>query len=421
MFNTFLTICKIRIICFCSKNKCVKKELNLQKFYAGMRIILSLLIFSITMLLTGSLLVCANFASSLHTHSFYYLQDTIDSPVNREIPVSDTTETFVPDTVIDREVPVASDTIIEADEIIIKPDTVAVDTIATDTLDLPDEAEVVREPEKPRPPVSPAVKKPAYTVLFDSILTNPSAKPKTYSGNEFFNEHFLTTEKISPEKNKPDKQNWPIIVLIVIAGLVGLARYLQPSGIKQSFKGALNNHNFQLLIKEQNPFSEWFSHIMIFCFVACFSLLAYQSILILDLIKIENTAQSLQIYFTIMALVMAFYILKYAGLRFVGFVFKANVASASYFKNILLFNQIIAIALFPLLMYNAIYIAYSVIVVAWGLFAFLSIIKVLRSVAIGHSVSNFSLYYLFLYLCAVEIMPLLIIIKASVNYFREIQ
>ncbi|MBS4014199.1 MAG: DUF4271 domain-containing protein [Bacteroidetes bacterium] len=268
------------------------------------------------------------------------------------------------------------------------------------------------------------IKKPLYneetvtTVYVDSILFAESPQTIIISGNEFFNESLLPTINSDPIKRKKENFNWPAIVLLILAALVGFARYLQPTAVRHTFKAAFNNRNFLQLIKEQNVLGEWFSYLLITVFLAAFSLLVFLSLDFSGYINTESVSQSTSVFLLVFALTTVFYVLKYLGLRFIAFVFKTDSATSFYFKNILLFNQIIGLIIFPFLLYNIFYQNTFVLIITWILFGLLSVFKILRGIAIGHNASNLSVYYLFLYLCAVEIAPILLILKTSANYFQ---
>ncbi len=268
------------------------------------------------------------------------------------------------------------------------------------------------------------VKNPLYdesivtTVTIDSILFAQSPQTIVYSGNEFFNESLLPAINSDPIRRKKENFNWPAIVLLILAAVVGFARYLQPNAVKHTFKAAFNNRDFWQLIKEQSIIGEWVSYLLITVFFAVFSLLVFLSLDYFGYVNAESVSQSTSVFLLVFVLTIVFYVMKYLGLRFIAFVFKTDNATSFYFKNIMLINQIIGLIIFPFLLYNIFYQNNIVLLITWIIFGLLSVFKILRGIAIGHNASNLSVYYLFLYLCAVEIVPILLILKTSANYFQ---
>jgi hypothetical protein len=119
---------------------------------------------------------------------------------------------------------------------------------------------------------------------------------------------------------------------------------------------------------------------------------------------------------------MAIYAAKYITLRFFGWIFQVSEAIDSYIFIVFATNKIIGIALLPFLVilaftfgsFNQVAMTLSIAVVL-GLLAyrfFLSYITIHRQVRI-------SLFHFFLYLCAFEIIPLLLINKLLFRFLGE--
>ncbi|MCU0436051.1 MAG: DUF4271 domain-containing protein [Bacteroidia bacterium] len=108
------------------------------------------------------------------------------------------------------------------------------------------------------------------------------------------------------------------------------------------------------------------------------------------------------------------YLLKVGVTRFMGLVFDQKEAALEYTYNILLFNKTLGLLLFPV----TVLIAFareipSVWLIGAGL-AFWGIIlvyRLFRGILIGLSTSGFSGIYIFLYLCTLEILPFVVILK----------
>jgi hypothetical protein len=256
------------------------------------------------------------------------------------------------------------------------------------------------------------------TVVFDSILTLSHPTLIVYSGDDIFTKNLLSANAINPELMNRRFYNWPAIFLLFAAALIGFARYLKPYGIRQTLNASFNNRSFLQLIKEQNVIGDWFSYLLIGSFFVVFSLMLFTSIQIFGLVNLESLNQSISVYSIILLLTFSFYLFKFLGLKFVAFVFKTATATDLYFKNIMLFNQMIGLVILPLLLYNIFYQNYTVMIITWSVFIILNIFKIYRSIALGHNASSLSAYYLFLYLCAIEIVPVLLIVKTSANYFQ---
>ncbi|MFO8066038.1 MAG: DUF4271 domain-containing protein [Bacteroidales bacterium] len=345
------------------------------------------------------------------------------------------------DTVTGQDITLPADTtaaeaaVLPVDTLENETDTIITDSLYTEDQEIPQTEQdttvvttEVRDTTITRPPPATVIKKKKpevipellYTVAFDSVLSLPVPEPKVYPGNLLFNEHLLTTRDIDPEKQPPKRSNWPVVILILSAALVGFARHIRPNGLKRTLNALFNNRNFFVLTKDHNVYGEWFSNLLIFNFFICVAMLFYQSIIIFGIIDIKTTFRDINFFLLILTFIIAFYLIKYAGLKILAYVFKTYNATNNYFVNLLVFNHMIGILLLPFLLYNMFYMNYYVQIFIWIIFILANVYKVFRSIILGHSISHFSMYYLFLYLCAVEIVPVLLIIKGSINYFNSL-
>jgi hypothetical protein len=109
------------------------------------------------------------------------------------------------------------------------------------------------------------------------------------------------------------------------------------------------------------------------------------------------------------------YSIKTFSCRLIGFLFKVPNEFAEYIHNINLFNKNIGLFLFPIvILYPYIDESIRPAVLYLGI-AILSIMFLLRTIR-GFQIimrKGVSFFYLILYLCAIEILPVLIVVKYS--------
>jgi hypothetical protein len=121
-------------------------------------------------------------------------------------------------------------------------------------------------------------------------------------------------------------------------------------------------------------------------------------------------------------LLAVLYLLKYVLLRVSGWIFNINRAAETYLFVVFLTNKIIGIFLLPFLVLIAFSgpfmteVGVTLSVMMIGLFY---IYRFIASYAILHKEIKISGLYFFLYLCAFEIAPLLLIYKVLVNYLEK--
>jgi hypothetical protein len=210
----------------------------------------------------------------------------------------------------------------------------------------------------------------------------------------------------------PKGQVWvPAIVtllLILFATLkISFAKQLQT--IVQSFfsNRVLNNLN-----REDNLFTSWPFLLLFVQFGFTVGMFFY---LVSQFYHISFPGTGFQFYISISVLIIVLYIFKIVILRLLGYLFNLQkpvneyvvILYLSYFNLSLVFIPlVIAFALSPL-KYGPYYIAVS--------FVLLCIIFAFQFIRAGVNILShhrFSKIYLFLYFCALEICPILILIKA---------
>ncbi|WP_231459019.1 MULTISPECIES: DUF4271 domain-containing protein [unclassified Pedobacter] len=199
-----------------------------------------------------------------------------------------------------------------------------------------------------------------------------------------------------------------IFIMLVVFAILKNAFSKQLSAIVQSFfsNRILNNIN-----KEDNLFSSW---PFLLLFIQFGFILGMFFFLVAQYYNMYQAMDGFKFFFSISLIIIVFYALKLLILRFLGFLFNMqkpvgeyiSILYLSYFNASLLFIPlVVAFALSPL-KYGAIYIGIAILLLVI-IFAF----QLLRAGITILSNNKFSKMHLFLYFCALEICPILILIK----------
>lgn len=113
------------------------------------------------------------------------------------------------------------------------------------------------------------------------------------------------------------------------------------------------------------------------------------------------------------------YIFKYLVIKFMGWVFNAREQASTYGFIVFLINKVIALALLPLLLLLAFSnqsIQQVTLTVAACVVIFLLIFRYIVSLTIIRSTLSVHPLHFFIYLCAVELMPMLVLYKVLFSY-----
>jgi len=174
------------------------------------------------------------------------------------------------------------------------------------------------------------------------------------------------------------------------------------------------------MIRDGNLFKERISIALGFIYIIATSLMIYEANILLSGHLPEKIA-GIYLYLLIIVCLCLFWLLKISIIRILESIFKTYHASGDYLLNLLLINAFAGLLLLPLLIFvvymKSIYSLYICLI----LFSILFIFRFVRGFVIGLSYSKFSYLLLFVYLCTLEILPLIILAKLVLTYYHSTQ
>ena len=179
--------------------------------------------------------------------------------------------------------------------------------------------------------------------------------------------------------------------------------------VKRYFLAIVSNREFNDLVRDESQISKRASLAL-----NIFSLLSYAAfVFILSIKFLQFEVSNIELYLIINGLIFGGFILKILFIYGIGELFKEQNSSDLYVSNSLLSNKVFGMILFPLILV----IAYSQVLV--GIFLYSSIIlwllasifKWYKGIKFGLSLSELPIIYPFLYICTLEILPVLILAK----------
>lgn len=127
-------------------------------------------------------------------------------------------------------------------------------------------------------------------------------------------------------------------------------------------------------------------------------------------------------YLIFCAAIFLVYTVKIASLRVLAYVFRTEALFSEYVFLIVLFNQVLGLALIPVTaciafvhVADAAYFVFTGIALVAGIFIY----RLLRAIIGVFSRPNVSGFYLFLYLCTLEFLPMAILVKSFMLVFNK--
>jgi hypothetical protein len=213
------------------------------------------------------------------------------------------------------------------------------------------------------------------------------------------------------------------IILILSFILFVIVKVFSPRKFRQMLGAFIKPSAMNQLLREEYAFSNRSSILLLSLFLLVFPLFILQTtsfFLQKTFTGGSNHIQTIPAYLLLLTFVLATYSLKISSIRFISSAVGLRASGAEYIYTILLFNKIAGLFIFPLVLLiafarqlNAGYF----LDLGLMILAILLIYRMLRLIQIGISSAGVSGLYLFLYLCTLEILPLVVLIKLFIFSF----
>ncbi|MCX6245204.1 MAG: DUF4271 domain-containing protein [Bacteroidetes bacterium] len=241
---------------------------------------------------------------------------------------------------------------------------------------------------------------------FQSLLSD--GRHTEYS---FFKTHQLKPGGFHPVTFKKYQPDWILGILLLGFILVAWVQVFYRRRIRQVLMAPYSRRFLSQLVRDGDLLSERISLALGFLYFLTASLLLYQSYDLLIMNKIVSFPEGALVYALIVAGLSGFWILKIGLIRFLSFIFRTRQATNEYVLNIFIFNMITGVFLLPMLVFVVYLKSPFFLWTGVGIFILFFIFRIIRGFLIGISIPKFPHVFLFVYLCSLEILPLVILVK----------
>jgi hypothetical protein len=233
-------------------------------------------------------------------------------------------------------------------------------------------------------------------------------------GMEYFNESVQNETNLPIMIRNNQNSDWMTIVLLLALILLVSVRAGFQKYIGTLFQSVVNYSTSFRMFREKNySFLHGAFRLEVLYYII-FSVFIYQ---ILTLQHIEDTNHGLLFFGKTVAVIIIYFLVKKTAYWFLGILFKSDSETSEFLFNLDNNNRAVSIILFPIVAL----IAYAPFgnpgyIVIFGIItAGIFYLMLLRRGVIILLKKQFSIFYLFLYLCTLEFLPLLLIYKVVVE------
>lgn len=260
-------------------------------------------------------------------------------------------------------------------------------------------------------------------LIFPKISTDTTAdfqsllSPTIPHAQSFFTSHQLITQGIQPVPLKKYQPDWILGLFLLCFVLLAWVQVYYRRRFRQILMAPYSKRFLNQLVRDGDLFSERISLAMGFIYLITTSLFLYQ---LNELILVRDATglfQGFSLFTLITIFLLGFWLLKIGLIRFLSLIFRTSQTSREYILNILIFNILTGIFLLPLLVFTVYLKCVIFLWICVILFVLFFIFRLIRGFLIGISMTKFSSVFLFVYLCSLEILPLVVLIKVVLRYY----
>ncbi len=252
-----------------------------------------------------------------------------------------------------------------------------------------------------------------WLTWFDSI-SYKKFDTITYVSSDFRGHSLHSTTHI-PMEVRQENRNWLFGVLILMTILYLYIQnnfYNRYSQVKRAF---LVKRYYSQLVRDGNIFKERIVIPIYLIFLMSFSLMLYSTLLFLiDISQISFSR--FNIYLLILLGLIVSQFIKSMVINLSGELFYSRNETAVYQLDTLLFISFISLFLLPTMWFHTYYPSGIILIFIWSIYIIFSIIRLGKAIIVWQKV--FTIFKLFLYLCTLEVLPIVIIIKVLTILFN---
>jgi hypothetical protein len=254
-----------------------------------------------------------------------------------------------------------------------------------------------------------------YVKSYKAYYSNKKNAFKLYNQNSLTNKGTQIIYKIEQRYAVSDK-DWLFYLIVGIILIYGFVNNMYPQYFQKLFSQFSQSSMRMMQNREQLLNNSVASLLLNLCFILSFSLMASLLIYNRHLLPISFWL----VYLYICLFFTSLYLGKYICLEIAGAIFSTKELVKTYVFVVFMINKVLGILLLPFILILAfakpIYFP-AAIIGAGGLSVLLFLYRYLFSLTSVRNKLHISSFHFFLYLCAFEILPIMILYKLVVQYF----
>ncbi len=230
---------------------------------------------------------------------------------------------------------------------------------------------------------------------------------------EAFKSLFQTEVKVPPLKEEPLPEQvhpvWVPMILLVCFILLAWGRLFFRRRLEMIFRAVFAKNYANQLIREGNIFNERIGLILFFNYLNMMALIVYLSLPVLNIDMPDIPPGMFYIFLT--GFFLGLWIFKVIIVKLLSALFNTVEHSRELLANMYIYNLFAGIIMLPAVACMAFADSELFFYIILAIIPLVYILRIIREAVIGFRLINFSVFHLFLYLCTLEILPLIVLAK----------
>jgi hypothetical protein len=228
-------------------------------------------------------------------------------------------------------------------------------------------------------------------------------------------ENTLIKESYSPSPIKTGTESWQIIILVIAVLLLGMVKAYSNNRYRSGLKALVNYGVAQETTREEQVFFHRSNMLLTLGYILTLSLFIYQ----VKWFALGNSIEpeGFSSFLIVVAGIILVYLVKYIFAKLLLFIFNDATIAPEYTFNVSLYNNLLGVVLIPLLCVNyftAFPFQSLLIFIALPLALLVLVLRLIRLFVIGRA-RGVLYVYIFLYICTLEILPLVVLYRIFVR------
>ena len=230
---------------------------------------------------------------------------------------------------------------------------------------------------------------------------------------EAFKSLFQTEAKVPPLKEEPLPEQvhpvWVPMILLVCFILLAWGRLFFRRRLDMVFRAVFAKNYANQLIREGDIFNERIGLILFFNYINMMALFVYLSLPLLN-IKVPDFPPFI-LYLILAGSFLGLWAFKVIIVRLLSVLFNTLEYSRDLLANLYIYNLFAGIIMLPAIACMAYADTRLFFYIILAIIPLVYLLRIIRAASIGFTVIKFSVFHLLLYLCTLEILPLIVLAK----------